>query len=204
MKLVFLLLILIAYSFCSVIIIGRHIDKDEDIIGPNLAASPKGIVRSISLARKWHQILPTPDYLYFPTPYLTNGELIAVNNSLREIQTVAAVLQYYESKGLYPIVYTGYTVNDWEKLTYDLQKRVYSEKLDNSVHYICWSHIYINNITNGFVDIELPDWPETEYDRLYVIELDGNYTTSFNIIDGEYKTHVPTKISFDELYHMIK
>lgn len=163
------------------VIIIRHADKlDQPRPGPTLSA--KGQVRAVKFAFYYLEKFGEPDFVIAVNPY----SFIGKNSSIRELQTVAPLINLLSSK--HPE--TGFPIlHPYESADFkNLAKFVLKDKMFNGkVVLICWNHTKIPQLAERLgVRQAITKWGSADYDSVYVIKYADDKVSEFTILNNQY------------------
>ncbi len=145
------------------VILLRHAEKPAE--GDTL--SPLGFARARALVTYFSQPtmpfqMQTPIAIYAQRSSNSHG-------STRPVQTVAPLANYWQIP-----LYTSFSANKSQELVDEISKN-YSSGLV----VICWSHDNLKTIATKFGVKNVPDWSDTAYDWVWVINFNGKKVSSF-------------------------
>jgi len=153
------------------IVIIRHGEKPANEIGQ---IDCRGLNRAMLLPGYFAAHFPAPKAIFAPNPTVSihndqNGKSYDYLRPLATIEPTAISLDL-------PIN-TEIGFNNPKKLA----EAVLQKKYHDAVIYIAWEHVNINAfarlLLSSFNSSEtVPDWPNTEYDRVYIFNIDWNKT----------------------------
>ena len=154
------LIMSLAWSMPAEVLIIRHAEKPEQ--GPNL--SDQGWLRAQKLPVLFHE----------RSEFLDNGQPTAlfamkpdhVGGSLRAIQTL-----HYVSEDLNKTIVTNFIRDDYNSLVSDIK---INSQYNKKTVLICWEHKVILDIARAFGIKNPPNWPSSQFDRVWKIKLDQN------------------------------
>lgn len=128
----------------------------------------QGMNRALALPKLLVEKYGSPDYIFAPNPYWDGF--------------------YYYVRALITIEPTAISLNKPVQTDYQyfydeaFSKELLLPKYHQSLLFVAWEHVYIVKIVKNIMvalnaDPNLiPDWPETEYDSLYILKIDWRST----------------------------
>src|ERR1700727_652984 len=154
----------------------RHAEKPAASLGQ---LTCKGLNRALALPKVLIPHYGKPDRIYAPDPGQRIGRLGNLNYSyVRPLMTIEPTAIQLEM----PVnALIGF------KNVGQLRKELLDPENENSVIYLVWEHAYLNQFAKRLLQAYgkdpslVPDWPNDEYDRIYI----------FQIRDGVGKKGVP-------------
>jgi hypothetical protein len=149
----------------------RHAEKPPTSLGQ---LTCKGLNRALALPKVLIPRYGKPDRIYAPDPGARVGRLGNLSYSyVRPLMTIESTAIQLEL----PVnALIGF------KNVGQLRKEILGPENANSVIYLAWKHAYLNEFAKrllkayGIDPSAVPDWPNEEYDRIYVFrikEVDG-------------------------------
>lgn len=191
------LCLLLSISFAhaqETIVAIRHAEKPPSSLGQ---LTCKGLNRALALPTVLIPRYGKPDRIYAPDPGTRIGQLGNLSYSyvrpLMTIEPTAIQLQL-------PInALIGF------KNVGQLRKELLARENANSVIYLAWEHVYLNQFAKRLLKAYgkdpslVPDWPNEEYDRIYVFQInnvDGKKDLTFKVeqqgLTGSLSDECPT------------
>jgi hypothetical protein len=157
----------------------RHAEKPPTSLGQ---LTCKGLNRALALPKVLIPRYGKPDRIYAPDPGTRVGRLGNLSYSyVRPLMTIEPTAIQLEL----PVnALIGF------KNVGQLRKELLAPENANSVIYLAWEHVYLNEFAKrllkayGKDQSAVPDWPNDEYDRIYVFrikEVDGKKDLTFSI-----------------------
>ncbi len=157
----------------------RHAEKPPSSLGQ---LTCKGLNRALALPKVLVPRYGKPDRIYAPDPGTRVGRLGNLSYSyVRPLITIEPTAIQLEL----PVnALIGF------KNVGQLRKELLAPENANSVIYLAWEHAYLNEFAKrllkayGKDQSAVPDWPNEEYDRIYVFrikEVDGKKDLSFSV-----------------------
>jgi hypothetical protein len=157
----------------------RHAEKPPTSLGQ---LTCRGLNRALALPKVLVPRYGKPDRIYAPDPGKRIGRLGNLNYSyVRPLMTIEPTAIQLEM----PVnALIGF------KNVGQLRKELLAPENANSVIYLAWEHVYLNEFAKrllkayGKDQSAVPDWPNDEYDRIYVFrikEVDGKKDLTFSI-----------------------
>jgi hypothetical protein len=157
----------------------RHAEKPPASLGQ---LTCKGLNRALALPRVLIPRYGKPDRIYAPDPTGRVGRLGNLSYSyVRPLMTIDPTAIQLEM----PVnALIGF------KNVGQLRKELMVPENTNSVIYLAWEHVYLNQFARkllrayGKDPSVVPDWPDTEYDRIYVFritDVDGKKDLTFSV-----------------------
>lgn len=145
------------------VILLRHAEKPQ--LGDSLSA--KGFQRANALVTYFSQSqlpfqLQTPVAIYAQRSNKTH-------TSTRPVQTIAPLAAYWEVP-----LYTDYSSKKCQKLVDEI-----SQNYTSGLVVVCWSHDNLQTIATKFGVTNVPDWPPSAFDWVWVINFNGKKVASF-------------------------
>src|SRR5580658_5194837 len=149
----------------------RHAEKPPTSLGQ---LTCKGLNRALALPKVLIPRYGKPDRIYAPDPGTRIGQLGNLSYSyVRPLMTIEPIAIQLEM----PVnALIGF------KNIGQLRKELLAQENAHSVIYLAWEHIYLNEFAKRLLKAfgkdpsVVPDWPNDEYDRIYVFrikEVDG-------------------------------
>ena len=144
----------------------RHAEKPPTSLGQ---LTCKGLNRALALPKVLIPRYGKPDRIYAPDPGTRIGQLGNLNYSyVRPLMTIEPTA-----------IQLGLPVNALIgfKNVGELRKELLARENANSVIYLVWEHVYLNEFAKQLVKAYgkdpsiVPDWPNDEYDRIYVFQI---------------------------------
>ena len=157
----------------------RHAEKPPTSLGQ---LTCKGLNRALALPKVLIPRYGKPDRIYAPDPGTRIGQLGNLNYSyVRPLMTIepTAILLELPVNAL-----IGFKNVD------QLRKELLAPENANSVIYLVWEHAYLNRFAKRLLEAYgkdpsvVPDWPNDEYDRIYVFrvkDVDGRKDLTFSV-----------------------
>src|ERR1700677_2411639 len=144
----------------------RHAEKPASSLGQ---LTCKGLNRALALPKVLIPRYGKPDRIYAPDPGKRIGRLGNLNYSyVRPLMTIEPTAIQLEM----PVnALIGF------KNVRQLRKELLAPENANSIIYVAWEHVYLNQFakrllkTYGKDPSVVPDWPNDEYDRIYVFRI---------------------------------
>jgi hypothetical protein len=167
LNIVCLLLSLSCASAQETIVAIRHGEKPPTSLGQ---LTCKGLNRALALPKVLIPRYGKPDRIYAPDPGTRIGQLGNLNYSyVRPLMTIGPTA-----------IQVGMPVNALIgfKNVSQLRKELLAPENANSVIYLAWEHVYLNQFAKRLLKAYgkdpsiVPDWPNDEYDRIYVFRID--------------------------------
>jgi hypothetical protein len=157
----------------------RHAEKPPTSLGQ---LTCKGLNRALALPKVLIPRYGKPDRIYAPDPAGRIGRLGNLSYSyVRPLMTIDPTAIQLEM----PVnALIGF------KNVGQLRKEVLAPENTNSVIYLAWEHVYLNQFAKKLLKAYgkdpsiVPDWPDGEYDRIYVFritEVDGKKDLTFSV-----------------------
>src|SRR5580658_9423333 len=157
----------------------RHAEKPPTSLGQ---LTCKGLNRALALPKVLIPRYGKPDRIYAPDPGTRIGQLGNLNYSyVRPLMTIEPIAIQLEL----PVnALIGF------KDVGQLRRELVAPENANSVVYLAWEHVYLNQFAKRLLKAYgkdpaiVPDWPNDEYDRIYVFrikEVDGRKDLTFSI-----------------------
>ena len=163
----FFLLLFINSAFGQETIVAiRHAEKPPTSLGQ---LTCKGLNRALALPKVLIPRYGKPDRIYAPDPGTHVGQLGNLSYSyVRPLMTIEPIAIQLEM----PVnALIGF------KNVGQLRKELLAPENANSVIYLAWEHNYLNEFAKRMLKIygkdpsAVPDWPNEEYDRIYVFRI---------------------------------
>ncbi len=157
----------------------RHGEKPPTSLGQ---LTCKGLNRALALPKVLIPRYGKPDRIYAPDPGTRIGQLGNLNYSyVRPLMTIGPTA-----------IQVGMPVNALIgfKNVGQLRKELLAPENANSVIYLAWEHVYLNQFAKRLLKAYgkdpsiVPDWPNDEYDRIYVFRIDdvnGKKNLTFSV-----------------------
>jgi hypothetical protein len=144
----------------------RHAEKPPTSLGQ---LTCKGLNRALALPKVLVPRYGKPDRIYAPDPGTRVGRLGNLSYSyVRPLMTIEPTAIQLEL----PVnALIGF------KNVGQLRKELLAPENVNSVIYLAWEHVYLNEFAKrllkayGKDQSAVPDWPNDEYDRIYVFRI---------------------------------
>jgi hypothetical protein len=144
----------------------RHAEKPPTSLGQ---LTCKGLNRALALPKVLVPRYGKPDRIYAPDPGTHVGRLGNLSYSyVRPLMTIEPTAIQLEL----PVnALIGF------KNVGQLRKELLAPENANSVIYLAWEHVYLNEFAKrllkayGKDQSAVPDWPNDEYDRIYVFRI---------------------------------
>jgi hypothetical protein len=157
----------------------RHAEKPASSLGQ---LTCKGLNRALALPGVLVPRYGKPDRIYAPDPGTRIGHLGNLSYSyVRPLMTIEPTAIQLEM----PVnALIGF------KNVNDLRRELLAAENENTVIYVAWEHAYLNEFAKRLLKSYgedpgvVPDWPDDEYDRIYVFELrevDGKKKLTFRV-----------------------
>jgi hypothetical protein len=157
----------------------RHAEKPPTSLGQ---LTCRGLNRALALPKVLVPRYGKPDRIYAPDPGKRIGRLGNLNYSyVRPLMTIEPTAIQLEL----PVnALIGF------KNVGQLRKELLAPENANSVIYLAWEHVYLNQFAKRLLQVYgkdpsvVPDWPNDEYDRIYVFrirDMDGKKDLMFSI-----------------------
>jgi hypothetical protein len=157
----------------------RHAEKPPTSLGQ---LTCKGLNRALALPKVLIPRYGKPDRIYAPDPGTRVGRLGNLSYSyVRPLMTIEPTAIQLEL----PVnALIGF------KNVGQLRKELLAPENANSVIYLAWEHVYLNQFAKRLLQVYgkdpsvVPDWPNDEYDRIYVFrirDMDGKKDLMFSI-----------------------
>jgi hypothetical protein len=144
----------------------RHAEKPPTSLGQ---LTCKGLNRALALPKVLISRYGKPDRVYAPDPGTRVGQLGNLSYSyVRPLMTIepTAILLQLPVNALIGFKNVG-----------QLRKEVLAQENENSVIYLAWEHAYLNEFAKRLLKAygedpsKVPDWPNEDYDRIYVFRI---------------------------------
>jgi hypothetical protein len=144
----------------------RHAEKPPTSLGQ---LTCKGLNRALALPNVLIPRFGKPDRIYAPDPGTRIGQLGNLSYSyVRPLMTIEPTAIQLEM----PVnALIGF------KNIGQLKKELLAPENANSVIYLAWEHVYLNEFAKRMLKAfgkdtsAVPDWPNDEYDRIYVFRI---------------------------------
>jgi hypothetical protein len=144
----------------------RHAEKPPASLGQ---LTCKGLNRALALPKVLIPRYGKPDRIYAPDPGTRIGQLGNLNYSyVRPLMTIEPIAIQLEM----PVnALIGF------KNVGQLRKELLAPENANSVIYLAWEHVYLNEFAKRLLKAYgkdpsvVPDWPNDEYDRIYIFRI---------------------------------
>jgi hypothetical protein len=167
-----------AYAQETIVAI-RHAEKPPTSLGQ---LTCKGLNRALALPKVLISRYGKPDRIYAPDPGTRVGQLGNLNYSyVRPLVTIEPIAIQLEM----PVnALIGF------KNVGQLRKELLASENANSVIYLAWEHAYLNQFAKRLLKAYgkdpsvVPDWPNDEYDRIYIFrikEVGGKKDLTFSV-----------------------
>jgi hypothetical protein len=168
LKAVLLLLTIGGAQAQETIVAIRHAEKPAASLGQ---LTCKGLNRALALPKVLVPRYGKPDRIYAPDPGTRIGQLGNLNYSyVRPLMTIEPTAIQLEMP-LNALI--GF------KNVGQLRKELLQPENANSVIYLAWEHFYLNEFAKRLLKAYgkdpslVPDWPNDEYDRIYIFRIKG-------------------------------
>jgi hypothetical protein len=146
----------------------RHAEKPAASLGQ---LTCKGLNRALALPKVLVPRYGKPDRIYAPDPGTRIGQLGNLNYSyVRPLVTIEPTAIQLEMP-LNALI--GF------KNVGQLRKELLAPENANSIIYLAWEHFYLNQFAKRLLKAYgkdpalVPDWPNDEYDRIYIFQIKG-------------------------------
>jgi hypothetical protein len=144
----------------------RHAEKPPTSLGQ---LTCKGLNRALALPKVLISRYGKPDRIYAPDPGTRIGQLGNLSYSyVRPLMTIEPTAIQLEM----PVnALIGF------KNVGQLRKELLAPENANSVIYLAWEHVYLNQFAKRLLKAYgedpsvVPDWPNDEYDRIYIFKI---------------------------------
>src|ERR1700733_12619464 len=144
----------------------RHAEKPPASLGQ---LTCKGLNRALALSKVLLPPYGKPDRIYAPDPGTRIGRLGNLSYSyVRPLMTIEPTAIQLEM----PVnALIGF------KNVGQLRKELLAQENANSVIYLAWEHVYLNQFAKRLLKAYgkdpslVPDWPNDEYDRIYIFQI---------------------------------
>src|SRR5580698_5113201 len=157
----------------------RHAEKPPTSLGQ---LTCRGLNRALALPKVLIPRYGKPDRIYAPDPGTRIGQLGNLSYSyVRPLMTIEPIAIQLEM----PVnALIGF------KNVGQLRRELMASENANSVIYLAWEHVYLNQFAKGLLKAYgkdpsvVPDWPNDEYDRIYIFrirEVDGKKDLTFSV-----------------------
>jgi hypothetical protein len=167
-----------AYAQETIVAI-RHAEKPPTNLGQ---LTCKGLNRALALPKVLISRYGKPDRIYAPDPGTRIGQQGNLSYSyVRPLMTIEPMAIQLEM----PVnALIGF------KNVGQLRKELLASENANSVIYLAWEHVYLNQFAKRLLKAYgkdpslVPDWPNDEYDRIYVFrikDVDGRKDLTFSV-----------------------
>jgi hypothetical protein len=168
LKAVFLLVWIGCAQAQETIVAIRHAEKPAASLGQ---LTCKGLNRALALPKVLLPRYGKPDRIYAPDPGKRIGQLGNLSYSyVRPLMTIEPTAIQLEM----PVnALIGF------KNVGQLRKELQAPENANSVIYLAWEHVYLNEFAKRLLKAYgkdpsvVPDWPDDEYDRIYIFQIKG-------------------------------
>jgi len=163
--LVFLALCVVATAQETIVAI-RHAEKPASSLGQ---LTCKGLNRALALPKVLIPRYGKPDRIYAPDPGTKIGQQGNLSYSyVRPLMTIEPIAIQLEMpvNALIAVKSIG-----------KLQRQLTDSENANSVIYLAWEHVWLNEFAKRMLQSYgedpsvVPDWPNDEYDRIYVFRI---------------------------------
>lgn len=175
------------------VVIFRHGEKPAQGLGQ---LTPQGLNRALALSVVLPQKFGRPDYLFAPDPREKVSDRGGLFNYCRPLATMEPT-----AIRLGLPIQTPCGFKDIEELDDELSKPQYA----NAMVFVAWEHLYAQRAAAalfkrfGGDPSQIPSWPGTDYDSLYVIKIRrapgeapaATFTHEHEGLDGQ-STAMPT------------
>jgi hypothetical protein len=166
LNIVFLLLSIGCVQAQETIVAIRHAEKPPASLGQ---LTCKGLNRALALPKVLIPRYGKPDRIYAPDPGTRIGQLGNLSYSyVRPLMTIEPTAIQLEM----PVnALIGF------KNVGQLRKELLASENANSVIYLAWEHVYLNEFAKRLLKAYgkdpsvVPDWPNEEYDRIYIFKI---------------------------------
>ena len=157
----------------------RHAEKPPASLGQ---LTCKGLNRALALPKVLVPRYGKPERIYAPDPGTRVGQLGNLSYSyVRPLMTIEPIA-----------IQLGMPVNALIgfKNVGQLRRELMASENANSVIYLAWEHVYLNQFAKGLLKAYgkdpsvVPDWPNDEYDRIYIFrikEVGGKKYLTFSV-----------------------
>src|SRR5580698_9984106 len=157
----------------------RHAEKPTASLGQ---LTCKGLNRALALPNVLIPRYGKPDRIYAPDPGTRVGQLGNLSYSyVRPLVTIEPIAIQLEM----PVnALIGF------KNVGQLRRELLASENENSVIYLAWEHVYLNQFAKRLLKAYgkdpsmVPDWPNEDYDRIYVFritDVDGKKDLTFKV-----------------------
>ena len=144
----------------------RHAEKPAASLGQ---LTCMGLNRALALPKVLIPRYGKPDRIYAPDPGTRIGRLGNLNYSyVRPLMTIEPTAIQLEM----PVnALIGF------KNVGQLRKELLAPENANSIIYLVWEHVYLNQFAKRLLEVYgkdpslVPDWPNDEYDRIYIFRI---------------------------------
>src|SRR3984885_12642561 len=144
----------------------RHAEKPPASLGQ---LTCKGLNRALALSKVLIPRYGKPDRIYAPDPGTRIGRLGNLSYSyVRPLITIEPIAIQLEL----PVnALIGF------KNVGQIRKELLAAENANSVIYLAWEHVYLNEFAKRLLQAYgkdpsvVPDWPNEEYDRIYIFQI---------------------------------
>jgi hypothetical protein len=144
----------------------RHAEKPPTSLGQ---LTCKGLNRALALPKVLIPRYGRPSRIYAPDPGTRIGQLGNLSYSyVRPLVTIEPTAIQLEMP-LNALI--GFKNVD------QLRKELLAEENANSVIYLAWEHVYLNELAKQLLKAYgrdpsvVPDWPNEDYDRIYIFQI---------------------------------
>jgi hypothetical protein len=144
----------------------RHAEKPPSSLGQ---LTCKGLNRALALPDVLIPRYGKPDRIYAPDPATKVGQLGNLSYSyVRPLITIEPIAIRLEMPVNALIGFKNVT---------QLRKEILAPENANSTTYLAWEHVYLNQFAKQLLKAYgkdpsvVPDWPNDEYDRIYVFHI---------------------------------
>jgi hypothetical protein len=179
LNVVCLLLSIVCSQAQETIVAIRHAEKPATSLGQ---LTCKGLNRALALPKVLIPRYGKPDRIYAPDPGKRIGRLGNLSYSyVRPLMTIEPIAIQLEM----PVnALIGF------KNVGQLRKELLVPENVNSVIYLAWEHVYLNQFAKRLLQAYkkdpsvVPDWPDDEYDRIYIFritDVDGKKDLTFSV-----------------------
>jgi hypothetical protein len=166
LNVVFLLLSIGCAHAQETIVAIRHAEKPPTSLGQ---LTCKGLNRALALPKVLIPRYGKPDRIYAPDPGTRIGQLGNLSYSyVRPLMTIEPIAIQLEM----PVnALIGF------KNVGQLRKELLAPENANSTAYLAWEHVYLNQFAKRLLKAYgkdpslVPDWPNDDYDRIYVFQI---------------------------------
>lgn len=178
------------------IVIIRHAEKPKNDLG---LISCKGFNRALLLPKFFKNNFPPPDYIFAPVPAMRSKPDVGNFYYVRPTTTIEPTAIYFNK----PINLSVSAINPkLDKHIVDNHSKMFAQQLlkqkyHNSTIYISWEHLVIPNIARAILQqfnldtsIIPQTWSKTDFDSVYVFDIDWNTKKVLFQIKKQYLDNV--------------